>query len=44
MRRDKKAAAGRLVFILARGLGRAFVARDVEESAVRDLLHEAEAA
>ncbi len=44
MRRDKKTTGGSLVFILARGIGRAFVARDVEESAVRDLLRAPEAA
>lgn len=38
MKQDKKAADGKLVFVLARGIGKAFVARDVEESAVRSLL------
>lgn len=38
MRKDKKARDGKMVFILARGVGQAFVARDVEEAAVRDLL------
>jgi shikimate kinase/3-dehydroquinate synthase len=38
MRKDKKARDGNLVFILARGIGQAFVARDVQEQAVRDLL------
>lgn len=38
MRQDKKAADGKLVFVLARGVGRAFVARDVDEAAVRTLL------
>lgn len=38
MAQDKKAEAGRLTFILARGLGDAFVARDVDASAVRDFL------
>ena len=35
---DKKAARGRLTFILSRGIGRAFVARDVDASAVRGFL------
>jgi shikimate kinase/3-dehydroquinate synthase len=39
MRRDKKARDGAMVFILARGIGQAFVAADVPEAAVRDLLH-----
>ena len=38
MRKDKKVRDGRMVFILARGPGQAFVATDVEEQAVRDLL------
>jgi 3-dehydroquinate synthetase len=38
MRQDKKASGGKLVFVLARGVGRAFVARDVDEAAVRDFL------
>jgi 3-dehydroquinate synthase len=38
MAQDKKAAAGRLTFILAKGLGQAFVAKDVDEAAVRDFL------
>ncbi|MGE0006307.1 MAG: 3-dehydroquinate synthase [Parvibaculaceae bacterium] len=38
MRQDKKAVAGRLTFILSRGIGRAFIARDVEEQAVLDFL------
>ena len=38
MRQDKKAEGGRLTLILARGLGRAFVARDVDPVAVRDFL------
>jgi 3-dehydroquinate synthase len=41
MRQDKKASGGKLVFVLARGVGRAFVARDVDEGAVRDLLRAA---
>jgi 3-dehydroquinate synthase len=38
MRQDKKVADGRLTFILMRGIGRAFVARDVEADAVRGFL------
>jgi 3-dehydroquinate synthase len=38
MAQDKKAEAGRLTFILARGLGEAFVARDVDARAVHDFL------
>ena len=40
MRHDKKASGGQMTFILARGLGRAFVARDVPEEAVRAVLAE----
>ncbi|WP_114376228.1 3-dehydroquinate synthase [Elioraea thermophila] len=40
MRRDKKAAGGTLTFVLVRGVGRAFVARDVAEEAVRGFLLE----
>ncbi len=32
MRQDKKAEAGRLTFILVRGIGEAFVSRDVDEA------------
>jgi 3-dehydroquinate synthase len=38
MRKDKKASDGRLVFVLARGVGAAFVARDVPETIVADVL------
>lgn len=38
MRHDKKNEGGRLTFILARGIGRAFVSRDVDESALADFL------
>jgi 3-dehydroquinate synthase len=38
MAQDKKAEAGRLTFILARGLGEAFTARDVDAAAVTDFL------
>ena len=38
MAQDKKAEGGRLTFILARGLGQAFVAKHVEAGFVRDFL------
>jgi 3-dehydroquinate synthase len=41
MRSDKKAQAGNLTFILARGIGKAFVTRDVDEAALRGLLDQA---
>jgi 3-dehydroquinate synthase len=34
MRQDKKAAGGKLTFILARGIGDSFIARDVSDAAV----------
>ena len=40
MRQDKKAEAGRLVFILVRGIGEAFVSRDVEEAQVTAFLQD----
>ena len=40
MAQDKKAEGGRLTFILARALGEAFVAKEVEAAAVRDFLIE----
>jgi 3-dehydroquinate synthetase len=40
MRQDKKAQAGRLTFILARSIGRAFIAKDVEEKAVMNFLEQ----
>jgi 3-dehydroquinate synthase len=40
MRHDKKAQDGRMTFILARGIGRAFVSREVPEDAVRAVLQE----
>ena len=40
MGQDKKAEGGRLTFILARALGEAFVAKDVDAAAVRDFLIE----
>ena len=41
MRRDKKAEDGRIVLVLARGVGRAFLHREVEEGALAALLDEA---
>jgi 3-dehydroquinate synthase len=38
MHQDKKARAGRLTFILVRGIGQAFIARDVEEASVLSFL------
>jgi 3-dehydroquinate synthase len=40
MRHDKKASGGRMTFILARGIGHAFISRDVPEEAVRAVLAE----
>ena len=44
MRGDKKAEAGRLTFVLARGIGKAFVTREVDERALGTLLDRAIAA
>jgi 3-dehydroquinate synthase len=44
MRGDKKAEGGKLAFILARGIGKAFVTREVDEAALRGLLDDAIAA
>ena len=44
MRGDKKAEAGRLTFVLTRGIGKAFVTREVDMAALRDLLDAAIAA
>jgi 3-dehydroquinate synthase len=41
MRRDKKVRDGRVTFVLARGIGRAFICRDVSEAEVEDLLGKA---
>ena len=41
MRQDKKASGGKLVFVLARGIGQAFVAKDVDAAAVKTLLAQA---
>ena len=38
MLHDKKAKDGRLTFVLAHGIGRAFLARDVPLGAVREML------
>lgn len=40
MRQDKKAVAGKLTFILVRGIGEAFITRDVEEKDVLAFLAE----
>lgn len=37
---DKKVARGKLTFILARGIGRSFIAKDVDPAAVREFLGE----
>ena len=39
MRADKKVRGGRLTFILARGIGQAFVCREVEDDDVRAVLN-----
>lgn len=44
MQTDKKVADGRIVFVLARGIGGAFVARDVAAADVRALLADAKRA
>ncbi len=44
MRGDKKAEAGKLTFVLTRGIGRAFVSRDIDETQLRGLLDQAIAA
>ncbi len=44
MAQDKKVVAGRMRYVLARGIGEAFVAEDVAAEAVRDMLQEALAA
>jgi 3-dehydroquinate synthetase len=40
MSQDKKVKRGKLTLILARGIGAAFVAADVEAAEVRDFLAE----
>ena len=42
MGQDKKVVDGQLRFILARGIGQAFVAADVPRDVVRDILHDAQ--
>ena len=37
---DKKVARGKLTFILARGIGESFIAKDVDPAAVRAFLAE----
>jgi 3-dehydroquinate synthase len=44
MRGDKKAEGGKLAFVLARGIGRAFVSREVDETVLHGLLADAIAA
>jgi len=44
MAQDKKVRDGRITFILARGIGQAFVAREVDGGAVRTVLEQAIAA
>ncbi|MDP2372986.1 3-dehydroquinate synthase [Reyranella sp.] len=44
MRGDKKAEDGKLAFVLARGIGGAFVSREVDETVLHDLLVDAVAA
>lgn len=44
MGQDKKVVDGKLTFILARGIGEAFITRDVDPSALHDLLSQREAA
>jgi 3-dehydroquinate synthase len=44
MRRDKKVRDGRMTFVLARGIGRAFLSQDVEIDTLRELLERAVAA
>ena len=44
MSHDKKVENGRITFVLQRGIGEAFLARDVEPAAVRELLTQAVAA
>ena len=44
MRGDKKAEGGKLAFVLARGIGRAFLSREVDETVLHGLLADAVAA
>lgn len=43
IQQDKKVSAGKPTFILARGIGQAYVARDIDLSTVRKILMEAQA-
>jgi len=38
MSRDKKVESGKLTFILVRGIGQSFITRDVEQTALREML------
>ena len=40
MRQDKKASLGRITFILVRGIGEAFIGRDVPDKVVVDFLEQ----
>ena len=40
MAQDKKTQAGHIVFVLARGIGRAFIAKDVDAKIVERMLTE----
>ncbi len=40
MRQDKKVERGRLTFILSRGIGESFIARDVDEATVLAFLEQ----
>ena len=44
MRQDKKVVDGKLTFILAHGIGKAFISRDVEVEDVASVLHDVAAA
>lgn len=44
MGQDKKVVDGKLTFILTRGIGEAFITRDVDTAALRELLSQREAA
>jgi 3-dehydroquinate synthase len=41
MMQDKKVSRGKLVFILAKGIGKAFIAKNVDTKAVREVLKDA---
>ena len=44
MRHDKKVRDGKITFVLARGIGEAFVSTDIEPAALEELLESALAA